>query len=63
MYFNSSKDTIEQDTTRPSESTGLVVTSGTLIREDPSSTPGASYLGKGSVVVLHHQANAGVDAP
>ena len=32
-----------------------------LIREVPGSIPGASYLGEVSVVVLHHQANAGVD--
>jgi len=43
------------------ESGGLVVTSRTLIREVPGSIPGASYLGEGSVVVLHHQANAGVN--
>jgi len=42
------------------ESGGLVVTSRTLIREVPGSIPGASYLGGGIVVVLHHQANAGV---
>jgi len=43
------------------ESGGLVVTSRTLIREVPGSIPGPSYLGGGSVVVPHHQANAGVD--
>ena len=42
------------------ESGGLL-TSRTLIREVPSSIPGASYLGKGPVVLFHHQANAGVD--
>ena len=45
-----------------SESGGLVVTSRTLIREVPGSIPGgATYHDEGSVVVLHHQANAGVD--
>jgi len=31
------------------------------MREDLGSIPEASYLGVGSVVVLHRQANAGVD--
>jgi len=43
------------------EGAGLVVTSKTLIREIPGSILDASYLGEGSVVLLHHQANAGVD--
>jgi len=43
------------------ESGGLVVTSRTLIREVPGSIPGASFLGGGHAVVLHYQANAGVD--
>ena len=38
-----------------------MVTSRTFIREVPGSIPGASYLGEGSVVVIHHLANAGVD--
>jgi len=43
------------------QSGSLVVMSRTLIREDPGSIPGASYLGKGSMVVLHHQAHAGIN--
>ena len=46
---------------KTTESGGLVVTSRTLIREVPGSISGASYLGGGYVVVLHHQADAGVD--
>ena len=46
---------------RDTESGGLVETFRTIIREVPGSIPGASFLGEGPVVVLHHQANAEVD--